>query len=98
MKILFFVLLLLSFQVFHAESIPMSSELLRMIRAENVSSDDAEIIWESHDTPTILLLLLLQAMHTENIDAEFDDSETVWQSYDTPVENITYSVIEEDVY
>ena len=94
MKVLFYVLLPLLFQVFRVESIPMSSELLRMIRAENISSNDVEIIWESYDTPTILLFLLLQALHTENN----EDPETVWQSYDTPVENMTYSTIEEDVY
>ena len=95
MKILIYIfLLLLLFQVFRVESIPMSSELLRQIRAENISSNDAEIVWESYDTSTILLFLLLQALHTENN----EDPETVWQSHDTPAENITYSDIEEEVY
>ena len=94
MKILIYIFLLLLFQVFRVESIPMSSELLRMIRAENISSNDAEIVWEFYDTPTILLFLLLQASHMENN----EDPETVWQSYDTPAENITYSNIEEEVY
>ena len=49
MKILIYIfLLLLLFQVFRVESIPMSSELLRQIRAENISSNDAEIVWESY--------------------------------------------------
>ena len=95
MKILIYIfLLLLLFQVFRVESIPMSSELLRQIRAENISSNDAEIVWESYDTSTILLFLLLQALHTENNEGPV----TVWQSHDTPVENITYSDIEEEVY
>ena len=49
MKILICISLL--FQVFRVESIPisMTSELLRQIRAENISFSDAEIIWESYD-------------------------------------------------
>ena len=74
MKILFCISLL--FQVFHAESIPisMTSELLRQIRAENISFSDAEIIWGSYDTSTILLFLLLQAQHAENI--TYSDTES----------------------
>ena len=67
MKTLIYIFLL--FQVFRVESIPisMASELLRQIRAENISFSDAEIVWESYDTSTILLFLLLQAQHVENI-------------------------------
>ena len=74
MKILIYIFLL--FQVFCVESIPisMTSELLRQIRAENISFSDAEIIWESYDTSTILLFLLLQVQHTENI--TYSDTES----------------------
>ena len=93
MKILIYIFLL--FQVFRVDSIPMSSELLRQIRAENISSNDAEIVWESYDTSTILLFLLLQAQHTENITC--CDIEPM-DGFEILAENITYSDIEEEVY
>ena len=72
MRILIYIFLL--FQVFRVESIPisMTSELLRQIHAENISFSDAEIIWESYDTSTILLFLLLQVQHMENITEPVD--------------------------
>ena len=102
MKILIYIFLL--FQVFCVESIPisMTSELLRQIRAENISFSDAEIIWESYDTSTILLFLLLQVQYTENI--TYSDTESTGgiekniiepvdgYGFELPVENITEPV------
>ena len=95
MKILIYIFLL--FQVFRVESIPisMTSELLRQIRAENISFNDAEIVWESYDTSTILLFLLLQARYTENI--TYSDTEPM-DGIEISAENITFSDIEEEVY
>ena len=102
MKILIYIFLL--FQVFRVESIPisMTSELLRQIRAENISFSDAEIIWEYYDTSTILLFLLLQVQHTENI--TYSDTESTGgigknitepvdgYGFELPAENITEPV------
>ena len=99
MKTLFYIFLL--FQVFRVESIPisMTSELLRQIRAENISFTDAEIVWESYDTSTILLFLLLQTHYTENI--TYSDTEPTGgigknitepvdgYGFELPAENIT---------
>ena len=90
MKILIYIFLL--FQVFRVESIPIFSELLRQIRAENISSNDAKIVWESYDTSTILLLLLLQAPRMENI--TYSDIKPV-DGFEISAENITYSDIKQ---